>query len=71
MLTQFYITATRNATGVIPDITSSELWDAFSLVISNAPSSLSKQNFMTFLNQRFAMSNYGMHDRAEFLRKQH
>ncbi len=69
MITQMYISATRAATGQIPDINTEDFVKAFMYVTKEAPASLNKQNFMSFLNQRYAMSGYSYTEMGDYLRR--
>ena len=69
MLTQAYITATRTFNHQIPGVDPKDFANAFFYVIKEVPVSLNKQNFMSFLNQRWAMSNYGRTEMADYLKR--
>lgn len=69
MLTQMYISLTRSSTHQILDITAKDFADGVWFVAKEAPVSINKTNFMAFLNQRFAMSNYSRTEMAEMLRR--
>lgn len=71
MLTQMYISTTRSMTGQVLDITGKDFADGIWYAIKEAPVSINKQNFIFFLNQRFAMSNYSRSEMAEMLKKTH
>ena len=71
MITQMYITATRSWQNQIPNVNAEDFYKAFTYVITKAPVSLNTQGFMSFLNQRYAMSNYGIAEMADTMHRNH